>query len=128
MIGNLTLSTTYLCTSICLIKPFIGTYSTCLEWKKDKLPCRNVSYIFADSNRPKNQSYNACISQVLLILYSASNPVNAFLDLRKLIDLFHGNGFQKRHLYRIITNTLRTNIFPGVRFDLQILIKLFGGQ
>lgn len=128
MSGKLTLSTTYLCTSIQLTKPFIGKYSTCLEWKKDKLPCKNVSYIFAHSNRPKNQSYNMCISQVLPILYSASNPVNAFLDLRKPIDLFHANGFRKKHLYRIVRNTLQTNTFLGIRFDVQVLINLFGGQ
>lgn len=49
MCGNLTLITTYLCTSINLIRPFIGKYSSSLVWKKDKLPCKNISYIYADS-------------------------------------------------------------------------------
>lgn len=128
MCGNLTLNTSFLCTSISLISPFFGNYQFGLIWRKDKLPWRNISFIFANSNRPRNQSYNVCISQILPIIYSASCPKMAFFDTLKLVSLFEKNGFKPNQLYHIILKFLNTSFFLGLRFDIQLLVSLFGGQ
>ena len=123
VMDSITLSTTYLCSIIELSKPFIGFYTSKIHWKKDKLPCNNISSIFLHSNRPRNQCYNVVLSQIIPIVYSASSSLIAYLDILKLIDLFIKNGFKKRRLFTIILNFLKSNSFPGIRFDVLILIS-----
>ena len=121
---EITLQSTFLCVTVKLTKPFIGSYTSRINWKKDKLPCNNISYIFLHSNRPRNQSYNVAISQVMPIIYSASSAFLAYLDILKLVELFHNNGFKQFHLHKIIINFLKTNSFPGIRFKIELLIEL----
>ena len=115
--------TVFLCTKFLLTKPFLGDYNSSLHWKKDKLPCNNVSYLFLDSNRPINQCYNICISQLLPIMYSASHCFLAYQDIFKLIHTLAKNGFYNLKLINICIKHISTNNYPGLRFNKNLLLQ-----
>ena len=129
--NHITTNAVFLCAKFTLHRPFIGNFSSSINWKKDKLPCNNVSYLFLKSNRPIKQCYNVCISQVVTILYAASHCFLAFQDLNKLIYLLKNNGFHKNTLIHIIYSYILENEFPGIHFDKSLLLKMindFGGE
>lgn len=115
------------------LSPFIDLFlditPLVLFGKKDKLPCKNISYIFVDSNRPKNQSSNVCLSQLLSILYFASSPKFGFFYIHKLISPFQANGFEIKRfigfeikrLHKIILNFLQHNQFPSYLYTSPFL-------
>ena len=129
--NHITTSSVFLCAKFILHRPFIGNFSSSINWKKDKLPCDNVSYLFLKSNRPIKQCYNVCISQVVTILYTASHCFLALQDIYKLIYLLQQNGFHKNTLIHVIYSYVLENEFPGIHFNKILLLKMindFGGE
>ena len=129
--NHITTNAVFLCAKFTLHRPLIGNFSSSINWKKDKLPCNNVSYLFLKSNRPIKQCYNICIWQVVTILYAASHCFLAFQDLNKLIYLLENNGFHKNTLIHIIYSYILENEFPRIHFDKSLLLKMindFGGE
>ena len=123
-----TYSTTYLNIEVKLCPSFGGEFTTSTSWKRDKLPCQNVSFIHERSNRPRNMAYKVCVSQVMPILYNASQVNLALIDLTKLCNAFIRNGFNKSHIQRNILYFLERNNFPGIKFQIEDLILAFGRE
>lgn len=119
-----TYSTTFLNIGITWFPNGDGEYVTSTAWKRDKLPCQSVAFIHAHSNRPRHMAYKVCISQVLPIIYNASNMHVALYDLTKLRDAFINNGFNKVHIQRNVVYFLQNNTFPGLKFSIKDLLAV----
>jgi len=91
--------------------------------KRREFPFDFTQYIKFTSNHPIKQAYSIVISQSVPILY-ISNPVEAAsYEILLLIHNLVGNGFLKPRLRNIISHFLKTNQFPGFKFDLQQLVN-----
>ena len=120
--------TTFLNCQIKITNHLFGFYDSSIAWKKDKLPCNNISFIHVNSNRPKNLAYKVCSSQILPILYANSSEFLALCDIHKLIHLFGHNGFKTTHIHNLIVKFILANQFLGIRIKIQTLIILLQGR
>ena len=75
-----------------------------------------------NANRPIKQSYNIAISQTVPILYLSSTVEAAALEVNLIIATMVRNGFQEKRVRLIILQFLQTNPFPGLKFNLEMLV------
>lgn len=101
-----------------------GSYSSAKFDKRRRLPFPFQQFIQFKSNRPVQQSYNIVISQVVPILYMSSDPMLAFQEIQILLNTLKANGFRYHRLARIVIRFCSSNVFPGLRFDLDKLLLL----
>ena len=66
-------------------------------------------------------TYKVCLSQVFPIIYNASNILEALSDLKKLIDAFAMNGFNRRSIGKNIVFFLDNNEFPNTKYSVKDL-------
>ena len=99
-----------------------GVYETCKFDKRRALPFEYSQYIMFKANRPIKQSYNIAVSQTVPILYLSSTVTAAAREINILIGCMIRNGFLETRLRMIITRFLESNPFPGLKFDLELLI------
>lgn len=108
---------------ICLSEPLHGAYETCKYDKRRALPFRYTQYIMYRSNRPIKQSYSILVSQTVPILYLSSTSEAATKEVELLIKTMIKNGFQEKRLRHLVSTFLTNNSFPGLKFQLEDLIK-----
>jgi len=99
-----------------------GIYQTSKFDKRRELPFQYSQYIQFRSNRPIQQSYSIAISQTVPILYLSSNITATYNEIEALIATLQGNGFQRPRLLDNIIKFLRENSFPGLKFQLPLLL------
>jgi len=100
-----------------------GVYTTQKYDKRRTLPFEYTQYIKFRSNRPIKQSYSIAVSQTVPILYISSTVDAASREIKMLISTLVGNGFFESRLKRTIRQFLLSNSFPGLKFQIQLLIE-----
>ena len=98
-------------------------YETCKFDKRRSLPFSYSQYLRFKSNRPIRQSYSIAVSQTVPVLYLSSNVTAENVEIQTIIQTMVHNGFQEKRLRSIISQFLQHNSFPGLKFNLEMLIS-----